>query len=291
MPVLGDDVRSAYLARLGVPAEPPSVEGLRLLVQRHAERVPYETLWIQAGESWTIDPFEAAIRIALHRRGGYCYHMNGALGLLLSSLGYTVRGHVGGVHGADGPGPETTGNHLVLTVEQLPDDSNPAGVWYVDNGLGDALHDPLPLVAGCYRQAPFQLSLEQLDGNGTWHLTHDPNGGFAGMGWTMADARAEDFEARHRWLSTSPESGFVRVAMAERRDSSGVDVIRGLVLSRIGAGAHTYPAVTRRTEWFDLLADRFDLRLDAMPPDARDRLWTTVLAAHHRWEESQAVNA
>lgn len=286
MPGLDRDVQRAYLARLGVAAGPPSAEALRLLVQRHAERVPYETLWIQAGEGWTIDPYQAAMRIALHQRGGYCYHMNGALGLLLRSLGYAVRAHVGGVHGPDGPDPDATGNHLVLTVAQLPNDANPGGIWYVDGGLGDALHDPLPLVAGSYEQPPFRLSLEQVDGSGVWHLSHDPNGGFAGMSWTMADARAEDFETKHQWLSTSPESGFVQVAMAERRDATGVDVIRGLVFSRIGAGAHTAAAVTSRAEWFELLADRFDLRLEGMSPDARDRLWTTVLAAYHRWEES-----
>ena len=30
------------------------------------------------------------------------------------------------------------GNHQVLTVDQLPDEGNPTGVWYVDAGLGDA---------------------------------------------------------------------------------------------------------------------------------------------------------
>ncbi|HET8595363.1 MAG TPA: arylamine N-acetyltransferase, partial [Intrasporangium sp.] len=78
-------------------------------------------------------------RIALHGRGGYCYHLNGAMGLLLSSLGYSVCGHVGGVHGPEGPNPGAMGNHLVLTVVLPPSDDNPGGVWYVDGGLGDAL--------------------------------------------------------------------------------------------------------------------------------------------------------
>jgi len=43
--------------------------------------------------------------------------------------------------------------------------------------------------------------------------------------------------------------------MAERRDATGADVIRGLVPSRIGDGARTDEPVTRRAEWFDLLAD------------------------------------
>jgi arylamine N-acetyltransferase len=88
---LDPGLRKSYLARLGVEAEPPSAAGLLLLTQRHVERVPYETLWMHAGEAWNIDPTESATRIALHGRGGYCYHTNGALGLLLSSLGYAGR--------------------------------------------------------------------------------------------------------------------------------------------------------------------------------------------------------
>jgi arylamine N-acetyltransferase len=287
-PRLDAGVQRAYLDRLGVEAEPPTATALQLVVQRQGERVPYETLWIQAGEHWSIDPYESARRIALDGRGGYCYHVNGALGLLLHSLGYRVSGHVGGVHGPQGPTPDEIGNHLVLTVRLPPSDTNPGGVWYVDGGLGDALHGPLPLIAGRYEAPPFSLSLEQPDGPSRWHLTHDPSGGFTGMSWTMAPARWGDFEAKHRWLSTSPESGFVQVAMAERRDATGVDVIRGLVLSRIGDGAHTAEPVTDRSAWFDLLARSFDLRLEATTTVARDRLWANVLAAHRRWQAASA---
>jgi arylamine N-acetyltransferase len=248
------------------------------------ERVPYETLWIHAGEAWSIDAIESATRIALHGRGGYCYHMNGALGLLLSSLGYAVHPHVGGVHGPEGPDADVMGNHLVLTVDRLPTEANPSGVWYVDAGLGDALHDPLPLIAGIHDQPPFRLSLDQVDSGRTWHLTHDPGGGFAGMTWAVGPARREDFEAKHRWLSTSPDSGFVQVAMAERRDCSGVDVLRGLILSRIGDRAHTTQPVIHRAEWFDLLADVFALRFDTSTVEARDRLWASVLDGHRRWQ-------
>ena len=86
-------------------------------------------------------------RVAVQHRGGYCFHLNGAFSELLRSLGYDVVRHVGGVHGPEGATGEEMANHLVLTVRNLPNDANPDGTWYVDVGLGDALHEPLPLRA------------------------------------------------------------------------------------------------------------------------------------------------
>ena len=279
------ELRAAYLRRLGVDAEPPSLEALQQLHRRHVERVPYETMWIHAGQAWGIDPLDSVARIARHGRGGYCYHLNGALGALLRSLGYAVSGHVGGVHGPAGPDAESAGNHLVLMVSDLPTDENPAGIWYVDAGLGDALHEPLPLLVGAYEQAPFRLVLDETgDRAGEWHLTHDPAGSFAGMSWRTADAELGDFAAKHQWLSTSPDSGFVQVAVAERRDAAGVDVMRGLVLTRIGQGAGSREPLTERTAWFAALADIFDLRFDGCTPETLEHLWNRVLAAHRAWE-------
>lgn len=278
-------VRDAYLSRLGVDVGAPSVEALTRIVQRQAERVPYETFWIPTGEGWSTDPAEAARRIAFESRGGYCYHLNGALGVLLRSLGYAVHGHVGGVQTGE-PNPNARGNHLALTVTGLPSDANPSGRWYVDVGLGDALHEPLPLAAGSYHQGPFSLRLDPT-GENAWELTHDPLGGFRSMTWTTAPAIVSDFTAHHEWLSTSPQSGFVQVPMAERRDATGVDVIRGLVLSRVGANAFTAEPITRRSEWFDVLADVFDLRFEAVPAESRGRLWDAVLDAHRAWETNR----
>jgi arylamine N-acetyltransferase len=281
------ELRAAYLDRLGLEAEPPSAAALRRLHRRQVERVPYETMWIHAGEAWGIDPLAAMARIALHHRGGYCYHLNGAFGLLLRSLGYSVHAHVGGVHGGNTPASEATGNHLVLTVDGLPAEENPSGRWYVDAGLGDAMYEPLPLVAGAYQQEPFRLVLDQTPhASGDWHLAHDPAGGFVGMAWTAAEAAPGDFEAKHHWLSTAADSGFVQVAMAERRDASGVDVIRGLILSRIGSDAGSREPITDRREWFSALADVFDLRFDHSPPGTCDRLWSRVVERHRAWESA-----
>jgi arylamine N-acetyltransferase len=254
------------------------------------ERVPYETVWIHSGDQWGIDPVDSATRVALHRRGGYCFQLNGAFSELLASLGYDVTRHVGGVHGSDGPSVDALTNHLVLTVSALPSEGCEHGAWYVDVGLGDALHDTVPLEAATFTQRPFVLSLEQTDdGVGDWHLTHDPLGTFAGMSWRTRPASIDEFADRHVELSTSPDSGFVHTVSAQRRDATGVDIMRGLVLTRVGEGAAAADALTGRADWFGALADVFDLRFDDVPTATLDRLWARCRAAHEEAEAADAV--
>ena len=83
-PVTDADV-AAYLRRIGLEAEPPSVEALQRLHRAQVEHVPYESAWIHLGEQWDIDPLASMRRVAHEGRGGYCYHLNGALSLLLAA--------------------------------------------------------------------------------------------------------------------------------------------------------------------------------------------------------------
>jgi N-hydroxyarylamine O-acetyltransferase len=277
------DDQAAYLSWLGLEAEPPSAEALIGLHRAQVERVPYETLWIHTGQGWGVALGESVARISHVRRGGYCFHLNGAFSVLLESLGYQVTRHVGGVHGPVPATEQEMANHLVLTVASLPTDGNPAGTWYVDAGLGDALHEPTPLIAGPVVQPPFSMRLDETPGEiGDWHLTHDTAGGFAGMSWRSGSATIEDFREKHEWLSTSPESGFVRVLTVQRRDATGVDILRGCVLSRIGDGA-SEADLTSQAELEDVLADLFDLDLSEIDPAALASMWDRMQREHDRW--------
>ena len=281
--VMDLELRDAYLRRLGVEPRPPSVDALFELHRAQVEHVPYETLWIHLGEGWGIEVSDTVRRVALAGRGGYCFHLNGAFSELLKALGYQVTRHVGGVHGPDGPDEEAMTNHLVLTVAGLPSDDNPSGIWYVDVGLGDALHEPLPLWAGTYRQGPFTVSLEETPGEvGDWHLTHDPAGSFPGMAWRSEPADIGAFRERHQWLSTSPESGFVKLVCAQRRDATGVDILRGLTVTRVGGASGPHDIESKR-EFVAVLADTFRLDLGAADPKALDTLWARLRANHETW--------
>lgn len=286
---MNDDDRAAYLKRLQLEAEPPSAEALHRLHRAQVERVPYETVWLHLGEQRTVDAQQSVVHVAHQGRGGYCFHLNGAFSELLRTLGYDVTRHLGGVHGPEGPAEDAMGNHLVLTVAGLPSDENPDGVWYVDAGLGDALHEPLPLKAGEYQQGPFRYVLTDTPGAvGDWNFAHDPRGSFRGMSWWSAPAEMRDFAPHHQRLSTAPDSLFVQYLIVQRRDAAGVDIMLGLGLRRVDDTNAPGRALTERGDWFDALADLFGLRFDGVEPEALDRLWQKMYAAHVAWEEIKA---
>ena len=271
---------AAYLDRLGLDREPPSAAALDRIHRRHVERVTYETTWIHLGEPWTIDPTDAAQRIATAGRGGYCFHLNGALSTLLTELGYDVTLHVGGVHRA-APDKADLHNHLVLLVHGLPTPGHPDGTWYVDAGLGDALHAPLPLRSGEFEQGPMTFRLEPTPGGvGDWHFTHDTSGSFAGMSFSTAPTDIAVFAALARvpgalgGVAVRPHGH--RTAPRRRRHHG----------ARAAGASHgpIEPAAPGTSvgdpdAWIDVLASTFHVDLSAASPAAIARMWDRARAA------------
>jgi arylamine N-acetyltransferase len=268
-----------FLERLGLrEREPPSVAALERLHRAFIERISYEALDIQLGKLSSIDPIESVERIVRRRRGGYCFHLNGAFALLLRALGYQCTMHRAGVQKADQPA-RISRNHVALTVCGLSD-SRESG-WLVDVGLGDALHAPLPLRPGTYTQGPFSFRLRPSEiAPGGWRLDHDRCGSFVGMDFDPAPADMADFAERHRFLSTSQESGFVRVCVVQRRDATRVDCLRALTLSQLEPGHVSRTVLESQSEWRAALADLFGLTLEDLSPVDRDRLWRRATAQH-----------
>jgi arylamine N-acetyltransferase len=286
-----DDAMSAsidipgYLRRLRLghlEGRAPSVEGLHLLHRAHAELVPYENVEIWLGRPTTVDPAESVSRI-LRGRGGYCFHLNGAFSALLAALGYRVARHFGGVQSTTERAAGATGNHLVLTVSGLPSAAAPEGRWLVDLGMGDGLHEPLPLAVGAFRQGPFAYALRPSGAEpGGWRFDHDPRGSFLGMDFRPDETRMSAFDDMHRHLSTSPESGFVRTLTVLRRDGAGCDCLRGLVLTRVGEDSSAV-TLDREADYFAALSDIFGLRLEDVARSERAALWSRLSTAHEEW--------
>ncbi|WP_077063338.1 arylamine N-acetyltransferase [Streptomyces sp. MP131-18] len=276
------DVRR-YLRRLGVPdLGRPSLAALRAVQSAHLERVPYETLDIHLGRITAVSPAESVARV-LRGRGGYCFHLNGALAALLRALGYPVVWHRGGVHAnASAPAPGADASHLALTVTCEGEE------WLVDVGLGDGPYEPLPLRTGTWRQEPFAYGLRPSSAEpGGWRLDVTDGVTCAGMDFAAEPARPGDFAARHRELSTAPDSPFVRTASVIRRDAEGVDMLRGCVLNRRDATGRRERELTTAADWFSALADIFGLTLADTDEGERAALWRRVRGRHETWQATQ----
>ena len=274
-----------YLARLGLsrPAR-PELEWLFAVHRAHMERIPYENLEIQLGRATSVDPVEAIGRI-VRGRGGYCFHLNGALGTLLARLGYDVTRHRAEVRGSgdDQYAAGLTTTHQALTVVCE------GRTWLVDVGLGDAPYEPLRLRTGSTTQGPFTYGLERWSARpGGWRFVHDPSAlSFTSMVFAPEPVEPAAFAEPHERLSTSPDSSFVRAAVVARRDARGADVLRGRVYYRVDAAGVTKRPIESRGEWFTLLADLFGLRLADVDTADRERLWARISQAHERWLTEQ----
>ncbi|WP_211239427.1 arylamine N-acetyltransferase family protein [Actinokineospora inagensis] len=276
------DLRDAYLKRLGWDAPPAAtVETLVALHRANVDLVPYEVVWLALGEERTTEPLDS-LRYVIGGRGGYCFHLNGALGCLLDWLGFDVHWRVGGVQGPQFAEPVgANGNHLTLEVHGLPAPESPDGKWLVDIGMGDALYGPLPLVAGEYDQAPFRFRLRPSDVvPGGWRFDHDPSARCPGMDYAPYEAVVGDFAAKHLELTTSPESGFVRVVALCHRGGGKLTTLRGLRLSVVDGDGERVHDIDSPTEYFATLAELFRLPLSDVDDDRRRALYHRLRADH-----------
>jgi N-hydroxyarylamine O-acetyltransferase len=261
------------LRHIGLDAAPAAdPEGLLTVHRAYLERVPYEDLAVQLGETGPLDEAALAARI-VSGRGGYCFELNTVLAALLRGLGFSV-GYHEGVVGGEGPT-----NHMVLVVD-LDGER-----WIADAGLGEGFIDPLPLREGRHH-GPGRLSwtLEREDG-GTWWVGQHEWGSVSGFRVQEARVERAAFEPHHRRLATDPESPFVRTLVVQRPTDDRIVTLRSRTFSETGPEVDAKRVVDRE-EFAALLHDAFGIRLDG---GRRERLWTLATAQHEAFQAARAT--
>jgi N-hydroxyarylamine O-acetyltransferase len=278
---------TTYLSFLGYDDRPPpTLESLAELHRRHLARVPYENLAIMLGRPPSVQPLDSLERIATLGRAGYCFHQNGALETVLVDLGYAVSRRAGAVWDSDEERRARALNHLVLVVSGLPTEVNPGGEWWPDVGLGDAIAEPLPLVAGDYEQGGFRYAITEVRDDG-WSFRADAQGSFEGLEVGPAPTLAEVVEC-HTTLSTPPGGHFTRVLVVQRRMAEHVDVVRGCLSTRITPGGKDESELTTYDEWRGAIADGCGLSLAAVGDDELRALFDRQLVIHREFMESRS---
>jgi N-hydroxyarylamine O-acetyltransferase len=247
----------AYLRRIAT--DPPAAldaQSLRNLHRAHQLTVPFENLSIHLSEPIDLDEPALIDKIVVRRRGGFCYELNGAFGLLLEALGASVARASARVYGQAGLGPPF--DHMALIV-RLPDGTGP---WLADVGFGS--HSDYPLDLGRRDDQP--------DPAGRFRLADAPDGDVEVLKDGQPQYRLElrerslaDFEPTCWWQQTSPRSHFRLSTICSRLTDDGRVSISGRTLIQTRAGTRTEEELTSDDAVLAAYRDHFGVVLDRVP--------------------------
>lgn len=268
---------SAYLRRLGLSElPPPSVAGLHTLVTAQNHAIAFENLDVLAGQPLGLDAAALCDKILTHGRGGYCFELNGLLGLALAAAGFEVRPLLARVsYGRPGPGPRT---HLLQRVRCEGRD------WLADAGFG-APGLTAPAEWGAEGEDDLDESPFEQDGarlrlcarpNGVRELQIEAASGWTGLyyaePWPVLPV---DIQMGHHFVSTWPGSPFRQRFMCQRHAPGCSWSIEGQALV-----CRDRRLVVREQRLLDgpqdlaqVLAERFGLDVPAARVDAA---WSQV---------------
>jgi N-hydroxyarylamine O-acetyltransferase len=230
---------------------------------------------IQLGRPIRLEPEALLDKFGRRRRGGFCFEMNGALALLLRSLGFAVDVVEAGVLRA-ARGDEAWGNHVALLVTIDGDQ------WLADTGIGDAFLEPLRLREGSQRQGDLVYRLERLDA-ATWRMHHHPGGTVASYDLRTEPRELTDFAAPCRHLATSPDSPFVRVLVAQHHRDGQELALRSRVVSSPGE-----ERILATVDEFVQALGRFRIPVADLGDGGVETLWERTADQYAAWLEVQA---
>jgi N-hydroxyarylamine O-acetyltransferase len=259
---------AAYLDRIGFEGTPrPDRATLDAIQRLHMLAIPYENLDVQLGRPRTTDPAAAFEKLVTRRRGGWCYEMNGTMGLALAEIGFDVTRVEGAVMRPIW-GEASEANHLVLWVKL------PEGPVLADVGLGCGPLRPFDITPSTFGDDGFGFSLAP-EADGWWRLNNHPGLNPPNFDFRLTPAREPSLAARCRNLQTDPDSIFVQNLIVQRYTADGFLSLLGRALSTITPSGRDTQVIGSADELLDLLATRFGID----EPEAAS-LWDRVCERH-----------
>jgi N-hydroxyarylamine O-acetyltransferase len=255
---------AAYLERLGVDGHQVTADlaGLTLLHERHLRTTPFENLSIHMDEPIVLDVDALVDKLTVHRRGGFCYELNGAFAALLTTLGFDVTLYEARV-GPDGGGMPF--DHLCLGVRLA------TGRHLADVGFGASFLRPLDLdatgpqadPAGTYQLAPAGDDEFDMAENGEVQFR-----------FATTPRRLADFADACRYHQTSPRSHFTQGTVCSLATADGRVTIRNRTLIVTTGETRTERVISSDDELLEHYRHHFGITLERVPalPDEREVL-------------------
>ncbi len=232
-----------------------SVEALKSLHNAQIRSIPFENFDVCLHRQIKLDPESLFLKLVRHKRGGYCFELNGLLLMALQHFGFSARALLGRVHISGTP----TGRGHQLSLVSLDNKH-----WIVDVGFGvDTPQEPLPLI----------VDKEFAINGKTMRFIRDNLFGF--MLQTIKESRWTDlysFDLNHvcsgdiyygnHFTSTSPGSTFVFARVAALPIENGLVTLFNYTLKKIIEGDEMVEELQPGQTYIDALRDNFGIELD-----------------------------
>ncbi len=245
---------STYLERINYEgSRAPTLATLRALHRAHMLAVPFENLDVMRRCPIRLDEAYLFDKIVTHRRGGFCYELNGLFAALLRELGFRVQ-----LYGAEVLIKGKVGRedeHVTLLV-QLDEP------WLADVGFGDCFIEPLRLnEAGIQVQNGRSFRLIR-DGNRCTVRERMSDGSEEGYRFELEPHPLADFAEICHWTETSPDSIFTRKRICTRATPAGRVTLSEMKLIVTSNGEREERLLVDPDEYTQALCEHFGVILD-----------------------------
>lgn len=247
----------AYLRRIEYSGDlRPNQATLEALHLAHAAHIPFENLDIFLARPIRLDLASLQAKLVQGGRGGYCFEQNTLFAAVLEQLGFTLTRLAARVLiRGDANAPRT---HMLLLAEI-------AGKrWLADVGFG-AGGLLLPMMLDPQREArQYAWTHRVIEQAGQWLLQSLQNGDWKSQyAFTLEPQQAVDYEIANYYVSTHPESVFVKTLTAQRLTPQGRHALRNFQLNMDDGVEVVSRMLENEYELLDVLARIFGLHFPA----------------------------
>ena len=257
LPPLSASEMDGYLERVG-HREPLAADAATLaaLHLAHATRVPFENLDILLGRGIRLDADSVYAKLVTARRGGYCFEQNLLFARVLQTIGYPLTLLAARVRYQTARILPRT--HMLLLVEADGERC------VADVGFGgEGLLAPVRLESGV-PSAQHAWTYRLLAADGGWLMqARDREGWHDLYAFTLEPQWPVDYEVANHYVSTHPNSRFVRTLTAQLPGP----VVRQTLANRVLTTEHGFDMETRALasdeDLLDVLARIFGLPFPA----------------------------
>lgn len=242
-----------YFERIGyqgnAKADPPT---LKALMRSQLFSVPFENLDVQAGKIVSLVPEEIVEKILGHRRGGYCYEVNGLFAMALESLGISYQFIAARPMFYPVRRPRT---HMAIVAKVEGE------MWLCDLGFGSyGIREPmrLSMLDTEVRQDNDFYMLSKTNEH-EYLLKARIDGEWSNQyGFDLSPQEWIDFVPANHFNSTHPDTIFVQKLLVVLHNPAGRDILLDDVLKTVHNGETTKRKVSTE-ERLLLLKNKFGL--------------------------------